>query len=127
MIRKTSQSLSFESAEAECARLQEENARLRALLTEHNIPIPSTEPAVQPVPNPSKCCLRARDRNGPERESLSFEASFGGEKMSTRDDGKAQTDGRDIHRRRRKTGKRLTRASQKIGRKSIKGRESISS
>ena len=47
MIRKDSQPVPFESTDAECMRLREENARLRQLLTEHNIPIPPTEPAMQ--------------------------------------------------------------------------------
>jgi superfamily II DNA or RNA helicase len=52
MIRKGSQPVSFESADAECSRLREENARLRQLLTEHNIPIPPTAPAAQPCAQP---------------------------------------------------------------------------
>jgi superfamily II DNA or RNA helicase len=52
MIRKGSQPVSFESADAECSRLREENARLRQLLTEHNIPIPPTAPAAQPYAQP---------------------------------------------------------------------------
>jgi superfamily II DNA or RNA helicase len=52
MIRKGSQPVSFESANAECSRLREENARLRQLLTEHNIPIPPTAPAAQPCAQP---------------------------------------------------------------------------
>src|SRR5690348_854265 len=52
MIWTTSQPLSFESTEAVCTRLREENARLRQLLTEHNIPIPPIEPADQPCAKP---------------------------------------------------------------------------
>lgn len=48
MIRNSSQPVPFESTDAECRRLQEENARLRRLLTEHNIPIPPTQPAMRP-------------------------------------------------------------------------------
>lgn len=45
MIWRSSQPVSSESAEADCKRLREENARLRRLLVEHNIPIPPAEPA----------------------------------------------------------------------------------
>ena len=38
----------FQSTDAECVRLPEENARLRQLLMEHNIPIRPTEPVVKP-------------------------------------------------------------------------------
>ena len=41
-----------ESADAECKRLREENAGLRQLLAEHNIPIPPTEPASPPAVKP---------------------------------------------------------------------------
>jgi superfamily II DNA or RNA helicase len=47
MISKGSQPVLFESTDAECKRLREENARLRQLLTEHNIPIPPAEPAMR--------------------------------------------------------------------------------
>lgn len=39
-MKEGSQPVRFDSADAECTRLREENARLRQLLTEHNIPIP---------------------------------------------------------------------------------------
>jgi hypothetical protein len=41
-----------ESTNAECRRLREENARLRQLLTEHNIPVPPTEYAMRPCAKP---------------------------------------------------------------------------
>src|SRR5262249_40158250 len=43
------------------------------------------------LPNPSKYCLRRRGRNEPERESLCSGAFSAGGKMSTHDDGRAQT------------------------------------
>src|SRR6516162_10544432 len=52
MIRKVSQSVSLESTETECARLREENARLRQLLAEHNIPVPTAEPPMRPCAKP---------------------------------------------------------------------------
>ena len=64
------QSVPFEFAEAECRRLREENARLRRLLAEHNIPIPPNQPANQPPLNPY--CPRRTGKNEPERESHCF-------------------------------------------------------
>lgn len=52
MAWRTSQPVSFESAEAECSRLREENARLRRLLSEHNILIPPAEPPMRPFVKP---------------------------------------------------------------------------
>ena len=78
MIRKTSQSLSFESTEAECARLQEENARLRALLTEHNIPIPSTEPAVQPGAKPIEVLSSSERQERARKRIALFRSLFRG-------------------------------------------------
>jgi superfamily II DNA or RNA helicase len=52
MIRKVSESVSFESTEAECAWLREENARLRQLLAEHKIPVPTTEPPMRSCAKP---------------------------------------------------------------------------
>src|SRR5215467_5352670 len=48
MTWRNSQPVSFESAEAECSRLREENARLRRLLAEHNILIPPAESPMRP-------------------------------------------------------------------------------
>lgn len=67
MIRKGSHPVPFESTDAECMRLREENARLRQLLTEHNIPILPTERAmhcVKPVEalSPDERQERARKR-----------------------------------------------------------------
>jgi hypothetical protein len=44
-MKEDSQPVPFESPEAECRRLREENARLRQLLAEHHIPIPPNQPA----------------------------------------------------------------------------------
>jgi superfamily II DNA or RNA helicase len=54
MLRKGSQPVPFESTDAECRRLREKNARLRQLLTEHNIPISPTEP-------PMRSCVKPID------------------------------------------------------------------
>ena len=48
-MKEGAQPVPFEPADAECRRLREENARLRKLLTEHNIPIPPAEPARPPA------------------------------------------------------------------------------
>jgi hypothetical protein len=52
MTWRTSQQVSFRSAEAECSRLREENARLRHLLAEHSILIPPAEPPMRPFGRP---------------------------------------------------------------------------
>src|SRR5262249_13060581 len=49
---RISQPVAFESAEAECSRLREENARLRRILAEHNIQIPPPEPPIRPFVKP---------------------------------------------------------------------------
>jgi superfamily II DNA or RNA helicase len=51
MIRRGSQAIPLEPGEAECRRLRAENARLRQLLTQHNIPIPATGPLARPCAN----------------------------------------------------------------------------
>ena len=51
-ITKGSQPVSFWSTDGECRRLQEENARLRQLLMEYNIPIPPVESAMQTCVKP---------------------------------------------------------------------------
>lgn len=48
-VKEDLQSVPFESADAERRRLREENARLRHLLAEHNIPIPPNQPASTPA------------------------------------------------------------------------------
>jgi hypothetical protein len=52
MIRKSSQPVPSESTDTECRRLRQENARLRKLLTEHNIPIPAAGPPAQSCAKP---------------------------------------------------------------------------
>ena len=82
------------SADAECRRLREENARLRQLLAEHNIPIPSIQSTST---RPVKPVLSLGDRkNEPERESHCFGAFFAGERTFTRDDGRARIAGQEI-------------------------------
>jgi superfamily II DNA or RNA helicase len=59
----------FESADAECTRLREENARLRQLLAEHTIPIPPTEPASPPAVKPG---LPLEDRKERARKRVAL-------------------------------------------------------
>src|SRR5215469_14914048 len=107
-MTKQKQPVPVESADAECKRLREENARLRQLLVEHNIPIPPTEPASAPAVKP---VLPLEDRKErADRGSHSFGVFFAVERTSTRDDGRVTMAGRDIHRRPRRTGKRSTGA-----------------
>ncbi len=65
-MKEGAQPVPSESADAECSRLREENARLRQVLTDRNIPIPTTEPAsppaVQTVSPPEDKKERARKR-----------------------------------------------------------------
>ena len=78
MIRKGSQPVPFESTDAECMRLREENARLRQLLTEHNIPIPPTEPAMQSWVKPVEVLpLEERQERARKRIAL-FRSLFRG-------------------------------------------------
>src|SRR5580700_3760878 len=74
------------------------------------------------VPKP---CHRRRGKNERRRESRYFEAFSAGEKMSMRDGGRVRMAGWDIHRRRRRIGRRLIGAGRKTGRKSIRRRESF--
>ena len=78
MIRKGSQPVPIESTDAECMRLREENARLRQLLTEHNIPIPPTEPAMQSCVKPVEVVsLEERQERARKRIAL-FRSLFRG-------------------------------------------------
>lgn len=78
MIRKGSQPVRFEFTDAECTRLREENARLRQLLTEHNIPIPPTEPAMQSCVKPVEVLsLEERQERARKRIAL-FRSLFRG-------------------------------------------------
>jgi hypothetical protein len=78
MIRKGSQPVPIESTDAECMRLREENARLRQLLTEHNIPIPPTEPAMQSCVKPVEVLsLEERQERARKRIAL-FRSLFRG-------------------------------------------------
>ncbi len=67
---------SFESADAECKRLREENARLRQLLAEHHIPIPPNQPANLPA---VKSVLPLEDRKERARKRIAlFRSLFRG-------------------------------------------------
>jgi hypothetical protein len=119
-MKEGSQPVSFESADAECRWLREENARLRQLLTEHNIRIPPAELRASLASRLSKYCPLRIGKNEPARESRYFGASSAGERTSTRDDGKARMAARDIHRRSRRTGRQLTGVGRRTERKLIK-------
>jgi superfamily II DNA or RNA helicase len=78
MIRKGSQPVPIESTDAECMRLREENVRLRQLLTEHNIPIPPTERAMQSCVKPVEVLsLEERQERARKRIAL-FRSLFRG-------------------------------------------------
>jgi len=78
MSWRTSQPVSFESAEAECSRLREENARLRRLLAEHNILIPPAEPPMRRFVKPTEASsLDERQERARKRIAL-FRSLFRG-------------------------------------------------
>ena len=78
MTWRTSQPVSFDSAEAECSRLREENARLRRLLAEHNILIPRAEPPMRPFVKPMEASpLEERQERARKRIAL-FRSLFRG-------------------------------------------------
>src|SRR5262249_1811018 len=78
MTWRTSQPVSFKSAEAECSRLREENAHLRRLLTEHNILIPPVEPPVRSFVTPMEASsLDERQERARKRIAL-FRSLFRG-------------------------------------------------
>ena len=112
--------LRVQSTDAECLRLREENACLRQLLMEHNIPVRPTEPVMRPctklIEVSSLEAKRARKRIALIR------SLFRGREDVLLDDGKAQTDERDTHLQHRTIGGQLTGANRKIERKSIKER-----
>jgi hypothetical protein len=78
MIRKSSQSVPFESADTECRRLREENARLRQLLAEHNIPVPPTEAVIGPGVNPIEVLSLDERRERARKRVALFRSLFRG-------------------------------------------------
>ena len=84
MIRKGSQPVPIESTDAECMRLREENARLRQLLAEHNIPIPPTEPAMQPCVKPIEVVSLGREAGTGQKENRSISEPFPRERRCLR-------------------------------------------
>jgi len=75
-MEEGSQPVPLESDDTECERLREENARLRQLLAEHNIPIPATEPASPPAIKP---VLSLEDRKERARKRIAlFRSLFRG-------------------------------------------------
>ena len=77
-MKEGAQPVPFESADAECGRLREENARLRKLLTEHNIQIPPAEPASRPSVKAVEV-LSPEDRKDRARKRIAlFQSLFRG-------------------------------------------------
>ena len=75
-MKEGAQPVPFEPVDAECRRLREENARLRKLLTEHNIQIPPAEPARPPA---VKTVLPLEDRKERARKRIAlFQSLFRG-------------------------------------------------
>lgn len=71
MIRKASQPVPFESTDAECKRLREENAHLRQLLAQHNISVPPSEPETLPRAKPVEV-LSLGDRQERARKRIAL-------------------------------------------------------
>ncbi len=118
MNEKDPQPVPFESADAECKRLREENARLRQLLLERHITIPTPVPE-SPTPaaiaNPST--TRPQSRRGVEKELPSSGACSEDEKMFTLDGLNTQMEDRDMPLRTSGTGRPSIRAGLRIARK----------
>jgi len=77
-MKEGAQPLPFESADAECTWLREENARLRQLLTEHNIQIPPAQPASRPSVKAVEV-LSSEDRKERARKRITlFQSLFRG-------------------------------------------------
>ncbi len=75
-MKEASQAVPIESADAECRRLREENARLRQLLAEHNIRIPPNQSANLPA---VKSVLSLEDRKERARKRIAlFRSLFRG-------------------------------------------------
>jgi hypothetical protein len=74
-IKEGAQPVPFESADAECGRLREQNARLRKLPTEHNIQIPPAEPASRPCVKAVEV-LSTEDRQEQARKRVALLQSF---------------------------------------------------
>ena len=106
MTWRTSLSASFGSVEAERTWLREENARLRRLLAEHNIPVPPSEVATQSDAKPIEVLSsEARAERARKRITL-FRSLFRGREDVSHNDGRAQTGAQVTHRLPGKTGKR---------------------
>jgi len=77
-MKEGAQPLPFESADAECTWLREENARLRQLLTEHNIQIPPAQLASR-LSVKAVEVLSPEDRKGRARKRITlFQSLFRG-------------------------------------------------
>ena len=70
----------LESAQAECARLREENARLRRLLSECGMPVPAPEQEKIPIPTPEVPDARpaVNNESDPEVKIALFRSLFRG-------------------------------------------------
>ena len=77
MIREGSQPVSFEGTDAECRRLWEENARLRRLLIEHNIPV-ATEPAMRLCAKPIEVLFSDERQERARKRIALFRSLFRG-------------------------------------------------
>ena len=76
--REPSQPVPFEVTDAECRRLREENARLRQLLAEHNIPVAPTEPAIRPCVKPIEVLSSDERQERARRRIALFRGLFRG-------------------------------------------------
>src|SRR6516225_3463772 len=124
-MKEGAQPLPFESADAECTWLREENARLRQLLTEHNIQIPPAQPASRPSVKAVEV-LSSEDRKERARKRITlFQSLFRGrEDVYARQwespDGRsgyspaAQKDWKAINRSRPEDRKKVDRRTRKF-------------
>jgi len=78
MISRESQPVPFEVTDGECRRLREENARLRQLLAEHNIPVPPTETAMRPCVKPIEVLSSDERQERARRRIALFRSLFRG-------------------------------------------------
>jgi len=78
MNEEGSQPVRIESADAECRRLREENARLRQILTKHNISISPVEPAGRPPIKAAEVLSREDRKEQAQKRITLFRSLFRG-------------------------------------------------
>jgi len=78
MNEEGSQPVRVESADAECRRLREENARLRQILTKHNISISPVEPAGRPPIKAAEVLSREDRKEQAQKRITLFRSLFRG-------------------------------------------------